>query len=102
MTFADEIAALADCQAQLIAALDKQDAAAIEESCSALAAATGRLRSYGAVHASDDTLRKFNYALRQNDAAKTRLAFLAGRNRQKIDALGALRSGESAHRYKRP
>lgn len=102
MTLSADITAIADLQAQMIAALDRQDVAAIEATTSALAQASARLKSYGALHANDDSIAQINQALRQNDAAKTRLAFLADRNRQKIDALATLRSGHTLHSYKKP
>jgi hypothetical protein len=41
-------------------------------------------------------LDALNCALRQNDALKARVRFLADRNRQKIDRRNALRVGGSA------
>jgi hypothetical protein len=102
MTFSADIAAITDLQAQMIAALDRQDVAAIEAATSALATASARLTRHGVLHADEVSIAQINQALRHNQAAKSRLAFLGARNRQKIDALAAMRSGQALHSYTKP
>jgi hypothetical protein len=102
MTLAADINTIQGLQVQMIAALDRQDVAAIEVVTSALTEATARLQGHGALYDGNEAVQQINQALRHNDAVKTRLAFLADRNRQKIDALAALRSGHQDHRYKKP
>jgi hypothetical protein len=90
MASAKDIADLIDLQASMIDALDRQDLPAIEQTTQALAAALGRMNG-GVVRADAALLDALNHSLRQNDATRARLHFLALRNRQKLDTLAALR-----------
>jgi hypothetical protein len=100
VTTAADIAAITELQAALLDALDRQDVAEIEAATQALSAILPSVRT-GAVRADAMARDALNHALKQNDAAKTRIHFLADRNRQKIDRLAAMRAGSLDTRYKK-
>jgi hypothetical protein len=95
-----ELDAVTELQGALIDALDRQDVAAIEQSSAQLAKAVSALRRHGAIVAGQGALDAANHALRQNDAARSRILFLGERNRQKLDRLGTLRRQSSSVGYK--
>jgi ethanolamine utilization protein EutA (predicted chaperonin) len=76
-------------QAALIAALDAGDVAAIEAATATLGTVLAALRARGVV--GDEAGDRIDYALRQSDAARTRVNYLADRTRQRLDRLAARR-----------
>lgn len=87
--------AVIDCQAQLITALDSQDADAILSASYALADAVERLRHSPALSVGD-TLA---FGLKQSEAARIRVKYLTAWNRQKIDRLAEVRGQISSATY---
>ena len=88
------IEALIARQATLLAALDSGDVAAVEAATAAMATALSALRA-DATPVTEISGDRIGYALRQCDAARTRVNYLADRTRQKIDRLSAHRGGFS-------
>jgi hypothetical protein len=84
-------------QAALIAALDSGDVAAIEAATTTLSGVLTALRSSGAV--AGTSRERVDHALRQSDAARTRVNFLADRTRQRLDRLAERRGGRRPTTY---
>lgn len=98
MSTESAIEAIIACQARLIAALDDQDAGAIQDASADFAAALEGLKN-GTQHLSAAERERLDHALRQNQAARARVHFHAEWTRQKIDRLNALRGLPPANRY---
>jgi hypothetical protein len=79
------------CQDEMIEALDRRDAEAIELATIALAEALHGLAGQGAVYAGDEA--QIDLALRKADAARIRVNILSDWTRQRIDQLSEIRSG---------
>ncbi len=79
------------CQDAMIAALDSNDAAAIERATSALADAVRQLRTPGAWHDTAQARTMLDHAIKQSDAVRMRLNCLSHATRQRIDQMAALR-----------
>jgi hypothetical protein len=84
-------------QAALIAALDASDVAAIEAATTTLSGLLTALRSSGAVVGAPR--ERVDHALRQSDAARTRINYLADRTRQRLDRLAERRGGRRPATY---
>jgi hypothetical protein len=89
-------------QAALIAALDSRDAAAIEATTRALADAVAALRTQDTWRENGDVRERLSHALKQTDAARIRINYLADWTRQRIDSIAELRGGGSAQTYASP
>jgi hypothetical protein len=90
--------AVLDCQARLIAALDASDADTIHSASAALSVAMEELRlARGSI---DRSLLELG--LKQAEAARIRVKYLAAWNRQKIDQLAELRGQSSGNVYAKP
>ena len=76
-------------QAALIAALDAGDVAAIEAATASLSRLLSVVRASGAVIGVRHD--RVDHALRQTEAARTRVNYLADRNRQRLDRLAERR-----------
>lgn len=94
---AEQIQAVIDCQADLIDAIDAQDASAIVRASEALAGAVAQLRDADGWPSDPVVAERLRYALRKNQAAAIRINLLAHWTRQRIDRLAELR-GQSAPR----
>lgn len=81
---------LIECQSELIAALDSGDIVAIETATQAMAAAVESVRAQDAWH-EPSALEQLNYAMKQTQAARIRVNYLADWTRQKIDRFSELR-----------
>jgi cell division protein ZapA (FtsZ GTPase activity inhibitor) len=90
------VATTIDLQKRLIDSMDRQDVAALEQATIDLSRHLASMSNKGPVAGDHALLDALNCALRQNDALKARVRFLADRNRQKIDRRNALRVGGSA------
>ncbi len=84
-------------QASLIAALDAGDVSAIEAQTATLSRLLSAMRSSGAV--TGVSHGRVEHALRQSDAARTRVNYLADRNRQKLDRLAERRGARRPATY---
>ncbi|WP_373474641.1 hypothetical protein [Sphingorhabdus sp.] len=85
-------------QAELIAALDMQDADAIMAASSALSTAIEKLRLQKQVPAQS----QLSHGLKQAEAARIRVKYLTAWNRQKIDRLAECRGLASSAIYVMP
>lgn len=95
----DQIEAVITAQGALIAALDAADVAAIEAATRDLAALIESVRRSGSIRASNGTKSRVDHALKQGDAARMRVNYLADRTRQRADRLTAHRGGARAATY---
>lgn len=89
------IEAVIDCQAQLIAALDAQDADAILSATADLERSVQALRH----QPNPVTDERLAYGLKQAEAARIRVKYLTAWNRQKIDRLAECRGQTSLITY---
>lgn len=97
---AERIQAVIDCQADLIDAIDAQDAPAIVRASEALAAAVAQLRDADGWPADPLVADRLRDALRKNQAAAIRINLMAHWTRQRIDRLAELRGQpERGHGY---
>lgn len=85
-------------QAELIAALDTQDADAILSATQALAGAVEKLRLTRSAPRQD----QLSYGLKQAEAGRIRVKYLTAWNRQKIDRLAEYRGQASSAVYVMP
>ncbi|MEP6786685.1 MAG: hypothetical protein ABI898_13250 [Sphingomonadales bacterium] len=95
----DQIEAVIAAQGALIAALDAGDVCAIEAATRDLAAVIDSVRRSGGVRATGNTRARVDHALKQGDAARMRVNYLADRNRQRADRLTTRRGGGRAATY---
>lgn len=91
------IAGVVAAQTALIDALDGGDVAAIEAATTAVSQAVLRMRACGVV--SGISRDELSYALKQSEAARTRVNFLADRTRQRLDRLAERRGVRHAATY---
>lgn len=95
------IDAVIEAQGKLIEALDGGDVAAIETTTALLTTLLAQVRAPGAWRASDRSRERAGLALQQCEAAKMRVNYLSHRNRERIERLARLRSGnEDARTYR--
>lgn len=99
---ADHIEAVLDCQTDLIAAIDTQDAGAIIRASEALAAAVAQLGDVETWPAEPMAAERLRGALRQNQAAAIRINLMAHWTRQNIDRLAELRVLKSRIDHSKP
>lgn len=82
---------IVNCQQAIVAALDRRDPAAIEESTAKLAEAVARARNHAAWRDDSVTRTSLEHGLKQTDAARMRVNYLSEWTRQRIDSLNELR-----------
>jgi predicted short-subunit dehydrogenase-like oxidoreductase (DUF2520 family) len=92
-----DLEAVIGAQAALIAALDAGEVATIEAATTTLAQALQSLRAHGAVGAI--ARDRVEHALKQSDAARTRVNYLADRTRQRLDRLASRRGAPPSPTY---
>jgi hypothetical protein len=92
---------LIECQRALLAALDARDAGAIEVASAALLAAVEVTKAADIWDNHAGAKPKLDYALKQIDAAQTRVNFLADWTCQKIEKLSDLRGATVGDAYKK-
>jgi hypothetical protein len=88
-----------EAQAGLIAALDGGRAEVIESATAALARALDAVRSTGAWRANPEDAERVGFALRQTEAARTRVNYLADGTRQRLERIVAGRRGGNGATY---
>jgi hypothetical protein len=93
--------ALIAAQADLIGALDSQDALAIETATQALHERVAAMRIPGAWRDGPDAQAQLDHALKQSEAARARVNILSLWTRQKIDRLTEIRGGEPRALYEK-
>lgn len=100
MTRMSEIEAIVALQSQLMAALDARDVDGIEQSTAALAKALDATRRSAAIAIGGEALRdSVGHALKQTEALKTRVNFMALRNREKMEKLAQMRGFTAPNTY---
>jgi hypothetical protein len=86
-------------QAALMDALDARDVGRIEQFTKELAKAIELVRKRGALVVGDKLESDVGYALKQTEALKTRVNFMALRNREKMERLDQMRGSAAPHVY---
>ena len=93
------IEAIVAIQSDLMEAMDQRDVARIEQATKDLARAIGQVRQRGAMVVGTKLKDDVDYALKQTDALRTRVNFLALRNREQLEKLDQLRGVAAPHVY---
>jgi hypothetical protein len=88
-----------EAQAVLIIALDNGAVDAIESATRQLSDALADVRTTGAWLACDATGDRVSHAMRQADAARTRVNYLADRTRQSLGRIAAARGMNAGQTY---
>jgi hypothetical protein len=96
------VEAVISAQQALIAALDGRDAAAIVNATHALAETVAMLRAQDGWRESRPLRDRISHALKQSDAARIRINYLADWTRQRIDSIAELRGGGLPPTYAKP
>ncbi len=91
---------LTEAQAALIAALDANDAAAIDAASSAVAQAVAQVRAVGGWRATPALRNALEHALRNSEGVRVRANYLADHGRRRLQALDVIGGGARA-RYSR-
>lgn len=90
------------CQDALLAALDARDAQRIETATADLASAIQAVKAQDVWRTATEGREKVDHAIRQSDAARIRVNYMADWTRQRIDQLTELRSGMPTTTYSMP
>jgi hypothetical protein len=93
---------LITCQDALIAALDARDPGQIDVATANLAGAIQLVKAQDVWRSGDSERDLLGHALRQSDAARMRVNYMADWTRQRIDQLNQLRRGDTATTYAMP
>jgi hypothetical protein len=94
-----EVETLIACQTALLAALDAGDVAALEEATARVAAAVSAVRAQGGWGGDAHQKDRIAHALKQAEAARTRVNFLTDRTRQRIERLSEMRGQRIIQTY---
>jgi hypothetical protein len=94
-----EIETLIACQSALLDALDAGDVAAIEDTTARVAAAVAAVRARGGWTDGAPEKDRISHALKQAEAARTRVNFLTDRTRRRIERLSELRGQRIVQTY---
>lgn len=93
------IESIIEIQAGLMDAIDARDVARIERATRDLARAIEQVRHRGAVVAGQKLRTDLDHALKQTDALRTRVNFMALRNRERMEKLDQMRGAAAPHVY---
>jgi len=96
MTAVESIIAI---QAALMDAIDSRDIERIEQATKDLARAVVQVRQRGAILAGEKLRSDVGYALKQTEALRTRVNYMAVRNREKMEKLDQMRGAAVPHVY---
>jgi hypothetical protein len=83
-------------------AIDARDIGGIEEKTRDLARVVEQVRNRGAMVVGEKLQTDVSYALKQTDALRTRVNFMALRNREKMEKLDQMRGAAVPHVYANP
>lgn len=86
-------------QAGLMEAIDARDVGRIESATKDLARAIGQIRSRGGMVVAGGHRDDLGYALKQTEALRTRVNFMALRNRERLEKLDQMRGAAAPHVY---
>lgn len=92
-----DIERLIAAQDSLIAAIDAGDIAAVEVATAAMSGLLAMMRGHGTVGRVERA--RVDYALKQTEAARTRVNYLADRTRQKLDRMAERRGNQRPPTY---
>jgi len=93
------IESIIEIQAGLMDAIDARDVARIEQATRDLARAIEQIRHRRGLVAGERLQSDLGYALKQTEALKTRVNFMALRNREKMERLDQMRGAARPHVY---
>jgi len=93
------VGTIIEVQARLMDAIDARDVARIEQTTKDLARAIEQVRHRGAIVAGEKLKADLGHALKQTEALKTRVNFMALRNREKMEKLDQMRGAAMPHTY---
>lgn len=96
------IEAIIALQAGLMDAIDARDIGQIETKTRDLSRALGQIRNRGAMVAGEKQKSDIGYALKQTEALRTRVNFMALRNREMMERLYQMRGASTPHIYANP
>jgi hypothetical protein len=99
MTGMSNIEAIIAIQAGLMDAIDARDIGQIETKTRDLSRALGQIRNRGAMVAGEKQKTDVGYALKQTEALRTRVNFMALRNREMMERLDQMRGTSTPHIY---
>lgn len=93
------IESIIEIQAGLMDAIDARDVGRIEQATKDLARAIGQVRHRGAMVVGEKLHADLGYALKQTEALRTRVNFMALRNRERMERLDQMRGAAVPHVY---
>lgn len=93
------IESIIEIQAGLMDAIDARDVARIEQATRDLARAIEQVRHRRGLVGGEKLQSDLGYALKQTEALKTRVNFMALRNREKMEKLDQMRGAAMPHTY---
>lgn len=96
------IEAIITLQAGLMDAIDARDVGQIEAKARDLSCALGQIRNRGAMAVGEKQMTDVGYALKQTEALRTRVNFLALRNREMIERLDQVRGASTPYFSENP
>ncbi len=102
MTGMSNIEAIIALQAGLMDAIDARDVRQIEAKTRDLSRALGQIRNRGALVVGEKQKSDVSYALKQTEALRTRVNFMALRNREMMERLDQMRGASTPHIYANP
>ena len=102
MTSMTNIETIIALQAGLMDAIDARDVGQIEAKTRDLARALGQARNRGAMVIGEKQKTDVGYALKQTEALRTRVNFMALRNREMMERLNEMRGASTPHIYVNP
>ncbi len=89
-------------QAGLMDAIDARDVGQIEAKTRDLSRALVQIRNRGALVVGEKQKTDVGYALKQTEALRTRVNFMALRNREMMERLDQMRGASTPHIYSNP
>lgn len=99
MSAMNAVESIIETQAALMNAIDARDVARIEQTTKDLARAIEQVRHRGAIIAGEKLKADLGYALKQTEALRARVNFMALRNREKLEKLEQMRGAALPHVY---
>ena len=93
------IASIIAIQNELMEAIDARDVGRIERATKDLAQAIEQVRNRGAMVVGEQLQTDVGHALKQTEALRTRVNFMALHNREKMEKLDQMRGAAAPHVY---
>lgn len=102
MTLMTGMETIIQLQSELMGAIDARDAGEIETKTRDLARALDQIRNRGAMVVGEKLKTDVSHALKQTEALRTRVNFMALHNREKMERLDQMRGASMPHVYANP